>query len=46
MYDVNGLLTTDPTLMTSIKFEVKVLKRLSGPSFADVSLVVDPANTS
>ena len=46
MYDENGLLTLDPTLMTSTKYTVKVNKRRSGPSFANVSLLKDPANSS
>ena len=46
MYDVAGVLTTDTALMTSTKFTVEVQKRMAAPSFVDVSLLVDPSNTS
>ena len=45
-YDENGLITTDPTLIRTVKYRVEVNKRLNSPSFANVQLLKDPANTS
>ena len=45
-YDENGLETSDPTLIHTVKYRVEVLKRTNTPSFASIQLLKDPANTS
>jgi hypothetical protein len=46
MYDENGLETGDVSLVKTVKYTVSVDKRKNGPSFANLSLLKDPANTS
>ena len=45
-YDENGLETSDPALVKTVKYRVEVNKRSLTPSFANINLLVDPANTS
>jgi hypothetical protein len=45
-YDENGVETSDPAMVKTVRYKVQVQKRLDTPSFANVNLLVDPANTS
>lgn len=45
-YDENGVETSDPALVHTVKYRVEVNKRMSTPSFASIQLLKDPANTS
>ena len=45
-YDENGIETHDPSLVKTVKYKVHVQKRSTTPSFANINLLVDPANTS
>lgn len=45
-YDENGLETSDPSMVKTVKYKVEVNKRSNQASFANVNLLKDPANTS
>ena len=46
MYDENGAITDDSSLAKTVKYTVEVDKRRSTPSYSNLNLLVDPANTS
>ena len=46
MFDENDQVTDDYALAKSIKYKVEVDKRLASPSFANLDVLKDPANSS